>query len=61
LLVLDDGLRRCILDGRDAAALHTHATEAGMFTLYQDGLRKVAAGVTSLEELLRVTEDDADA
>jgi general secretion pathway protein E len=61
LLVLDDGLRRCILEGRDAAALHTQATEAGMFTLYEDGLRKVAAGVTSLEELLRVTEDDADA
>ena len=32
-----------------------------MHTLYEDGLRKVARGVTSLEELLRVTQDNADA
>jgi general secretion pathway protein E len=32
-----------------------------MHTLYEDGLLKVAAGVTSLEELLRVTEDHTDA
>jgi general secretion pathway protein E len=32
-----------------------------MFTLYEDGLRKVAEGVTSLDELLRVTEDASDA
>jgi general secretion pathway protein E len=31
-----------------------------MLSLYQDGLRKVAAGATSLEELLRVTQDQSD-
>ncbi len=61
LLVIDDGMRRAILDGLDAAALHTKATGAGMHTLYEDGLLKVAAGITSLEELLRVTEDHTDA
>ncbi len=61
LLVIDDGMRRGILDGLDAAALHTKAVTAGMHTLYEDGLRKVAAGVTSLDELLRVTEDSTDA
>jgi len=30
-----------------------------MLTLYDDGLRKVAAGVTSLDELLRVTQDQS--
>ncbi len=61
LLVIDDGMRRAILNGLDASALHTQATAAGMHTLYEDGLLKVAAGITSLEELLRVTEDHADA
>jgi general secretion pathway protein E len=60
-LVLDDNMRRGILDGLDAASLHTRATTAGMHTLYEDGLRKVADGITSLEELLRVTEDSSDA
>ena len=61
LLVIDDAMRRAILDGLDAAALHNKATGAGMHTLYEDGLLKVAAGITSLDELLRVTEDHTDA
>ncbi len=61
MLVIDDRMRRGILDGLDAASLHNKATEAGMHTLYEDGLRKVAAGITSLDELLRVTEDHTDA
>jgi general secretion pathway protein E len=61
LLVLDEGLRRAILDGKDQAALHAQASASGMLTLYEDGLRKVAAGVTCLEELLRVTQDSSDA
>ncbi len=61
LLVIDDSMRRGILDGLDAASLHTKATGAGMHTLYEDGLRKVASGITSLDELLRVTQDNTDA
>ncbi len=61
LLVIDDSVRRGILDGLDASALHHVATKAGMATLYEDGLRKVAAGITSLEELLQATEDHTDA
>lgn len=61
LLVIDDVMRRAILDGADASALHAKATANGMHTLYEDGLLKVAAGITSLDELLRVTEDHTDA
>ena len=61
LLVIDDPMRRAILDGLDAAALHAKATSSGMHTLYEDGLLKVAAGITSLDELLLVTEDRTDA
>jgi general secretion pathway protein E len=61
LLVLDETLRAAVLQGRDASTLHNLSIQNGMLTLYEDGLRKVAAGVTSLEELLRVTQDQADA
>ncbi len=61
LLVLDDPLRRAILDGADAGTLHARAQAAGMLSLYEDGLRKVADGHTSLDEVLRVTEDQSDA
>src|SRR5665647_2026434 len=36
LLVIDDGMRRGILDGLDATALHAKAAAAGMHTLYED-------------------------
>ncbi|MFT4193651.1 type II secretion system ATPase GspE [Ottowia sp.] len=61
LLVVDEAMRSAILQGLDASALQAIATRAGMYTLYDDGLRKVAAGVTSLDELLRVTQDQSDA
>jgi general secretion pathway protein E len=60
LLVLDEPLRRAVIDGKDATVLHSMASKAGMLSLYEDGLRKVAAGVTSLDELLRVTQDQND-
>jgi general secretion pathway protein E len=61
LLVLDDTMRRGVLDGLDATSLHAKAVSAGMGSLYEDGLRKVASGITSLDELLRVTQDSTDA
>ena len=60
LLVVDEALRSAILQGQDASALQALAVQAGMHTLYDDGLRKVAAGVTSLDELLRVTQDQGE-
>jgi general secretion pathway protein E len=60
LLVLDEPLRRAVIDGKDATILHGLAAKSGMLSLYEDGLRKVAAGVTSLDELLRVTQDQND-
>ncbi|MBV8620759.1 MAG: Flp pilus assembly complex ATPase component TadA [Curvibacter sp.] len=61
LLVLDETMRRAIVAGQDASQLHALAIQSGMLTLYDDGLRKVANGLTSLDELLRVTEDQGDA
>ncbi len=61
LLSLDEPMRRAIIEGRDANALNALAAQNGMLTLYEDGLRKVAKGVTTLDELARVTQDQADA
>lgn len=60
LFMLDDDIRRVIHAGADAAQLHASAREQGMITLYEDGLRKVAEGLTSLEEVLRVTQDQSE-
>ena len=60
LLVVDEAMRSAILQGQDASALQALAVRSGMDTLYDDGLRKVAAGHTSLDELLRVTQDQGD-
>lgn len=61
LLMLDEPIRRAVIDGRDANTLNEIAARGGMLSLFQDGLRKVATGVTTLDELARVTQDQADA
>jgi general secretion pathway protein E len=60
LLVMDESLHQAIIAGADATTLHNAARRAGMLTLYEDGLRKVAAGITALEEVIRVTQDGAN-
>lgn len=58
LLVLDDTLRSLLMRRADAATLEQAARKRGMVTLYEDGLRQALAGVTTLEEVLRVTRGD---
>ncbi len=60
LFVLDGPMHEAIISGADATTLHAVARQHGMYTLFEDGLRKVAAGVTSMEELLRVTLDQQE-
>jgi general secretion pathway protein E len=60
LFVLDSAMHDAIIGGADATTLHATARRNGMYTLFEDGLRKVARGVTSMEELLRVTLDQQD-
>ncbi|MEM9255515.1 MAG: ATPase, T2SS/T4P/T4SS family [Pseudomonadota bacterium] len=60
LFVLDEDMHRVIMSGADATVLHAAARKQGMTTLYEDGLRKVVQGVTSMEEVLRVTQDQSE-
>jgi len=57
VLVMDDTLRRLVLQRADAREIEKAAVEGGMLTIYRDGLRKAAEGITSIEEVLRVTWD----
>jgi general secretion pathway protein E len=54
MLVLDDELRAEVMRQRGAGELRHLAIAHGMRTLFEDGLRQVRAGVTTLEEVLRV-------
>ncbi|MCK2127775.1 Flp pilus assembly complex ATPase component TadA [Thauera aromatica] len=60
LFTMDDAVHQAVLSGADATTLHNVARRGGMLTLYEDGLRKVAAGITSMDELLRVTQDQSN-
>lgn len=58
LLVMNDELRSLLMRHADAATLEQAARRAGLRTLYEEGLRQALAGITSLEEVLRVTRGD---
>ncbi|OGB86734.1 hypothetical protein A3H38_03290 [candidate division WOR-1 bacterium RIFCSPLOWO2_02_FULL_46_20] len=58
LLLLDERLREMINAREASDKIRKYATEQGMRSLYLDGLDKVKAGLTSLDEVLRVTELD---
>jgi len=55
LMILDETLRNMILQTSDANAIKRKAIETGMITLRQDGALKVLNGITTIEEVLRVT------
>ena len=58
LLVVDDEIRSLVMKNADAATIRRTATAHGMNTLREDGAEKVLAGITTIEEVLRVTQDD---
>src|SRR6266567_1303784 len=56
LLVVTDEIKQALLRSPNAGALREIAQAQGMSTLRQDGWRKVQAGITTVEEVLRVTD-----
>ncbi len=56
LLVLSEELKETIGRGADRARLRELAAQAGMRALKQDGWAKVEAGITTVEEVLRVVQ-----
>jgi general secretion pathway protein E len=57
MIELSEELRSLILQGGDKNALAKQAKREGARTMYEDGLQKVLQGITTLEEVLRVTQE----
>jgi general secretion pathway protein E len=55
IMPIDDALKNLVVEGRDAPEIKREAVKNGMRTLRQSALRKLAEGVTTFEEVVRVT------
>lgn len=57
VMIVDDEIRQAIIEEKDSASIKKIAVKNGMTTMQRDGLEKVKEGVTSIEEILRVTKE----
>jgi general secretion pathway protein E/type IV pilus assembly protein PilB len=60
IFVIDDEARKLIYDRVPSSVLRVRAREMGMRTLREDGIRKVLAGLTTAEEVVRATVGDVE-
>ncbi|MDX2168669.1 MAG: type II secretion system ATPase GspE [Deltaproteobacteria bacterium] len=58
LLVVDDEVRNLTMKASDSASIRRVAAAKGMTSLREDGSDKVLRGLTTIEEVLRVTQED---
>jgi type II secretory ATPase GspE/PulE/Tfp pilus assembly ATPase PilB-like protein len=58
LMVLDDELKELVITNARPDVIKQVSLRKGMHTLRQDGMRKVFDGDTTVEEVLRVTQDE---
>ena len=59
LMLIDDDIRALILKNTDSSTIKHKARERGMITLRDDGAEKVRQGITTAEEVSRVTQEDS--
>jgi general secretion pathway protein E/type IV pilus assembly protein PilB len=60
IFVIDDEARKLIYEKVSSSVLRARAREMGMRTLREDGVRKVQAGLTTADEVIRATVGDVD-
>ncbi len=58
LMVMDDEIRALVMRKADSATIRRLCTSRGMKLLRQDGAERILSGQTTIEELLRVTQED---
>ena len=58
MLPMTDELRSLVMRHANSQELRAAAVKDGMESMFENGLRKVVAGVTTIEEVLRVTRED---
>lgn len=59
LMQIDDDIRGLVSQNIDSKTIKNMAVRKGMHSLRSDGARKVLAGITSVAEVLRATEEEA--
>lgn len=57
IIVMDETLKNLVLETSDSNRIKKAALQRGMKTLRQDGMLKVLQGITSIGEVLRVTQE----
>ena len=55
VLEMDDAIREMILNRSTTSEIQAHAQKKGMRTIHQDAIKKLETGVTTVEEVMRVT------
>jgi general secretion pathway protein E len=58
VLLMTDGVRQLVMRHATATELRAQAIADGMETMFENGIRKALAGVTTMEEVLRATRED---
>ena len=58
MMPMTDPIRALVMRHATATELKVQAIKDGMVTMYEDGMRKALHGVTTFEEVLRVTRED---
>lgn len=57
LLIMNDAIRELVIQNNSSSEISKKARECGMRTLKEDGIEKIKRGYTTIEEVLRVTQD----
>jgi type II secretory ATPase GspE/PulE/Tfp pilus assembly ATPase PilB-like protein len=57
IIILDDEIRSAIVSRKDASEVKKIAIKSGMKTMLENGIEKVKSGITTIDEVLRVTKE----
>jgi type IV pilus assembly protein PilB len=57
LLLISDNIKKLIIEKATAGEIKAQALKEGFVNMRQEGLKKVVAGITTLEEVIRVTQE----
>ncbi len=60
MLPVTDEIRQLVMNRADASSIRKMAIKMGMSTMREDGADKILQGLTSISEVLRVTQDEND-
>ncbi|HDT15539.1 MAG TPA: hypothetical protein ENN55_04950 [Firmicutes bacterium] len=57
ILIINDKIRDMIIGGESSVRLKEYMIQKGIRTMFTDGMEKAVYGETTIEEVLKVTED----